>query len=203
MNEKFVFSNGELDKHLRKITIPSSSTLNELKNMILQGIIGRGWPVLPERAVIRSTADCCNALPKDHMSIRTAITKDIALAFQQKTGAEISYDCIQDIKRERWFSVLTRGSPGMAGSDHLLFFMCSSSYFVRPVFHTHPEYENELGRYKPSISDYKAIYLLKKLQKADDLFDMVVFPDGKVIKYGFGYDGWPMLDVSGASITDI
>ncbi len=193
MSEKRVFHNHELDRHLRKTTVPTSKTLLELTDMICKTITSRGLKIVPGRAVIRSVSDCNKALPQNHMSVQADIDKDTALAFQQKTGAEISYDHIIDRRKGKRFPLLTRGSPGMAGSDHGLFFMCSSLYLVKPIFHTHPEYRNELGRYKPSISDFKAIYLLKNIQEFNSIFDTVLFPDSSRVVYGFGCEGRPLI----------
>jgi len=135
------------------------------------------------------------------MSIQASIDTHMALVFQELTGAEISFDLIFDKKRMSNFPLVTRGGPGVAMSDHLFYFTLSPDYVVIPFFHTHPDLENELGIYMPSLGDLKALYNLTILQEKKHMYDTVLFPDGKAVVYSVGDDGVPFIETRQWNIT--
>ena len=181
-------------KHIDSMTLPSQAILRQHAESTQQVILDSGLELVPERQQIISIGDLKKALYADNMSVRADIDTGMALLFQEETGAEIGCDRITDIRRKKCFTLTTRGAPGMAVSDYLFYYIFSPQYLVQPVFHTHPECHNELGKHKPSISDFKAIYLLMLIQQADCMFDSVIFPDGKTVLYGFK-EGRLVLDI--------
>jgi hypothetical protein len=96
-------------------------------------------------------------LPDKHGSITVSLNAGLALALQSQYGCEFACDIVIELNTRRAFYLTTRGFDGAAISDELCYYLCSSHFLVLPGFHTHQRISNELGRYKPSVTDYIAI----------------------------------------------
>lgn len=132
---------------------------------------------------VTSIEDLHNELPENFMSIRSRIDGHLALGFQEKTGAEISFDLVFDRYKRRNFLLVTRGGSNIAMSDHLFFFIFSPEHIVYPIFHTHLECDYEPGSCRSSLMDLQTLNNLKVIQKCKTIKGTVLFPNRKAIVY--------------------
>ena len=142
-----------------------------------------------------TTDNLLEALSREHCSVLSTITPTLALAGQEITGAEFSYDLVWDLYQKESFALITRGCKGAVASDQFFYYGLSPDYFTYPVFHTHPSINNEQGLYQPSKADQDHLEKLQQeLGSRIPLVSLVLFPDRKYTLYGVHPTGKPFVE---------
>jgi len=163
-----------LEKKQRYTSNPNNERL--ARNFCISALkIGRNFP--PLKCNFSSLRKSTIGLPEDNLTVRGYMDPRMALALQDETGSEISYDLVYPLHRERIFRFVTRGFQGLVISDQLAYYCFSSWYLSLPVFHTHPSIENERGLYRPSKADEDHLIRTHEELGKRAVEALVLFPD--------------------------
>ncbi len=179
---------GDKETLLPQIT-PCRNTQCRIADLSKKQLRKRKLKTVLKNKAIFSIEDLHDELPENFMSIRSHIDGHLALGFQEKTGAEVSFDLVFDRCKRRNFLLVTRGGQEIAMSDYLFFFIFSPEYLVYPIFHTHLECAYEPGSCRISLMDLQTLHNLKVIQKCKMIKGTFLLPNRKAFVYTISNEG--------------